>query len=115
MLLAVALAACQIEGQMSNSDPIVASPELAAVLVEFEPFLLSDDVERTDKLASTDSATLRKLAEAVEPLFDEINATLDKTGAASSLTDEEQDLESNLHSLAQAAIEARMTLEERGE
>ena len=100
---------------MSNSDRISVSDDLVAALVEFEPFLLSDDEERSNRLEASDSHTLRRLAEAVEPLFDEINATLDKTLAAAPLSEDEQELESNLHSLAQAAIEARMTLDDRGE
>jgi len=112
--LALMLLACQ-GAPTSSSAPIEVSDKLAAVLADFEPFLLADDEERSNKLASSDIATLRRLAEAVEPLFDEINATLDKTGQAASLSEDEQRLESDLHSLAQAAIEARFELDDRGE
>lgn len=100
---------------MSSASSIDVSGALAAALADFEPFLLADDEERSNKLVASDSDTLRRLAEAVEPLFDEINATLDKTGQAPSLSEEEQQLESDLHSLAQAAIEARIELDDRGE
>lgn len=100
---------------MSSAEPITVNDDLAAVLAEYRPFLLSDDDERSDHIANSESDTLRALAEAVEPLFDEINATLDKTGVAPSLTEDEQALESDLHSLAQAAMEARIELDERGE
>jgi hypothetical protein len=100
---------------MPSPQRFAVSPNLASALAEFEPYLVADDVERSNQLEASDSETLRTLAAAVEPLFDEINAILDKTGEAASLTDEEQELESNLHSLAQAAIEAGLTLEERGE
>jgi hypothetical protein len=113
--LALMLLACQTGSQMSNSEPIVVSDDLAAALAEFQPFLLADDEERSNKLRASDNDTLRGLAEAVEPLFDEINTTLDETNEASTLSGEAQDLESNLHSLAQAALEARIELDDRGE
>lgn len=100
---------------MSTSDAIKVSDTLAAALTDFRPFLLADDVERSETIAASDSETLRKLVDTVEPLFDEINATLDVTYEGPSLSDEEQDLESDLHSLAQAAEEARIELESRGE
>jgi hypothetical protein len=100
---------------MSNADPIAVSDGLASALAEFQPLLLADDEERSNKLEATDSDALRRLAEAVEPLFDEINATLDRTNAAPALSAGEQELESNLHSLAQAAMEARIELDDRGE
>lgn len=100
---------------MSDSEPITIGDDLAAALTEFQPFLLADDEERSNMIAASDSDALRKLVQSVEPLFDEINATLDKTYEAASLSAEEQDLESNLHSLAQAAEEARIELDGRGE
>ena len=80
--LALMLLACQTGGQMSSSDPIVVPDDLAAALAEFQPFLLADDEEQSVKVGASDSETLRRLAEAVEPLFDEINATLDATDEA---------------------------------
>jgi hypothetical protein len=77
--------------------------------------VLTDDAERSDKIVATDSVTLRKLADAVGPLFSEINAALDATYEKSSLSDEEQDLEADLNALAQAAEEARIELEHRGD
>lgn len=100
---------------MSSPTPIRVSDKLSAALADFQPFLLADDEERSNKLAASDSDTLRKLAEAVEPLFDEINATLGSTNEAPSLSEDEQRLESDLHSLAQAAIEARIELDDRGD
>jgi len=100
---------------VSNAEPNGVSNALASALETFRPFLLPDDDERARHLEGSDSDDLRRLAEAVEPLFDEINATLDRTSEAPSLSAEDQELESDLHALAQAGIEARMTLEERSE
>jgi hypothetical protein len=53
-------------------------PALSDALQRFEQFLLSDDGECTETVMAADRETLRPLAETVNPLFDEINAVLDR-------------------------------------
>ena len=95
---------------MTNSTGTI-SADLAAALVTFRRFLLADDFDRSREIGGADPETLEALAAAVEPLFDEINAVLDRlTGARHPLPPNEEDLEADLNSLAQAGVEARLGL-----
>jgi hypothetical protein len=95
---------------MTNPD-LGVSPALAAALETYKAFLLSDDDERERGITEGDPEVLRALADAVDPLFDEINAVLDRlTAARHPLPRDQEQLESDLNSLAQAAMEARMEL-----
>lgn len=90
------------------------SPELSQALRAFEPFLRSDDMERSTLIEASDSHALRSLTETVNPLLAEINAALDGLVAKPHpLPDDEESLEADLNSLAQAGIEARMELDNR--
>lgn len=90
------------------------SPELSAALKDYGRFLESDDFERGKVIESSDTPTLVGLADAVDPLFDEINRTLDRlVAAAHPLPENDESLEEDLNSLAQAAMEARMEADQR--
>lgn len=78
-------------------------------------FLLSDDVERETAIQRSGRDELSALADGVDPLYDEINAVLDQLGElAHPLPADQERLEDQLNSLAQAAMEARMELDSRG-
>lgn len=88
------------------------SPPLTNALSEYREFLLSDDSEREAAIEGAAPDRLRALADAVDPLFDEINAALDRlTSASHPLRSDQEQLEDELNSLAQAAMEARMQLD----
>ena len=88
------------------------SPALATALETYRAFLLSDDSERAAMVEGSSPEQLAALADAIDPLFDEINAVLDHlTGASHPLPSDQDQLETNLNSLAQAAMEARMKLD----
>lgn len=92
------------------------SAELAAALQSFRGFLVSDDVERGHEIERSDRETLTALADAVDPLFEEINAVLDRLDrTAHPLPEDQEYLEYDLNSLAQAAMEARLELDDRPE
>jgi hypothetical protein len=90
------------------------SPALVEVLVRFDRYLVSDDVERSALMAAMDAPSLDAFAQAVAPLFEEINAVLDQLDALPTLSPEQQDLVSKLNDLGQAGVEAQMDLEDRG-
>jgi hypothetical protein len=98
---------------MPNDRDRMISPALASVLSTFASFVLSDDADREDIIEASDPTTLTALVAAVDPLFGEINAVLDRfdEGPRPGSADDQQ-LESDLHSLAQAAMEARMQLDD---
>lgn len=88
------------------------SPALATALETYRAFLLSDDSDREAIVEGSSPEQLAALANAIDPLFDEINAVLDRlTGASHPLPRDQEQLESALNSLAQAAMEARMQLD----
>jgi ABC-type transporter Mla subunit MlaD len=88
------------------------TPALASALTTYRHFLVSDDSEREEAIESSDPDTLTGLADAVAPLFDEINAVLDQlTSTSHPLPPDQEQLESDLNSLAQAGMEARMKLD----
>jgi hypothetical protein len=93
------------------ADPIV-SPALRSALDTYGRFLSSDDSEREQAIESSDRETLKAFANAIDQLYEEINAVLDRLVAAHHpLPDDQEQLEYDLHSLAQAAMEARLALE----
>jgi hypothetical protein len=96
------------------SDPAL-TPGLRDALERFDRYLVSDDVERSELMAATDTESLEAFADAVGPLFDEINAVLDRLDALPTLSDEQQDLVSKLNDLGQAGVEARLDLDDRGQ
>jgi len=88
------------------------SPALASALETYREFLVSDDSDREAVIEATTPERLRGLADAINPLFDEINVVLDRLSAAlHPLPGDQEQLEYDLNSLAQAAIEARMHLD----
>jgi hypothetical protein len=89
------------------------SPALNDAIARFPRYLVSDDVDRGNEIASTDSESLRAFADAIAPLFGEINAVLDRLDALASLTDEQQDLVVLLNDIGQAGVEAQLELEGR--
>lgn len=92
------------------------SNDLASALDTFSEFLIEDDVARSVAIDNSDHERLSALAAAVDPLFEEINAVLDRLVAKDHpLPEHEEQLEYDLNSLAQAGMEARTHLEERGE
>lgn len=96
-----------------QARPIV-SPQLAAALRSFRGFLVSDDGMRSEETARSDVERLTSLIGTVQPLFPEINAVLDRlTAAPHPLPADEERMEEDLNSLAQAAIEARFELDSR--
>lgn len=90
------------------------SPELARALRTFRHFLESDDRARANQIESSERQQLSALADALEPLNDEINEVLDRLVARPHpLSEYEGGLEEDLNSLAQAGMEARMELANR--
>ena len=90
------------------------SARLRDALARYHRFLLADDLERDRVIQRADAQALTDLADTVEPLLDEIDSTLDRlTAAPHPLSDEDETLEIDLNSLAQAASEARMEAERR--
>ena len=90
------------------------SPELATALRTFSRFLESDDAKRGKEIEGSEAEELNALANAVEPLYDEINAALDLLVAKPHpLPDGEERLEEDLNALAQAGMEARIELTSR--
>ena len=71
----------------------------------------SDDVHRSDLLATASTDDLRVLSTAADPHWDAINAFLD---ANMEEIGPRQDLAIALDGFSQAAMEARIELEERG-
>ncbi len=99
-------------GMPSDID-LGLSPALAAALERFSEFLRSDDDDRARAIEDSEPAVLPTLAAAVQPLFDEINAVLDKyVRRVLPLPPAQGQLESDLNSLAQAATEARAYLDD---
>lgn len=97
-----------------DENPVAISPELAMALRTLRRHLLADDLERSDAMERSDRETLTALVEAVEPLFDEINAVLDRLLAKPHpLPSDEEELEVDLNSLGQAGAEARLELARR--
>ncbi len=97
------------------SDSLTPSPRLRAVLDGFPEFLDSDDEARSDAVSGADTGRLRDLVVAVEPLFDEINALLDRLNAAEHpVSSELETLEDALNSLGQVGMEAQFELDDRG-
>jgi phosphate uptake regulator len=85
------------------------SPQLAAALRTFSRFLESDDVARSKQIGESDVEELTTLADAVDPLYEEINEVLDRLVAKPHpVSEDEERLEEDLNSLAQAAMEARL-------
>ncbi len=98
---------------MTDSDRGI-SAALTDALTKYEAFLLSDDDERGRAISESDPDTLRALADAVDPLYDEINAVLDRFDATKHpMPADQEQLEIDLHGLAQAGTEARMELDDR--
>jgi hypothetical protein len=99
---------------MSDSDATLLSQPLRAALIEFRAFLKADDLERSQAIETADSERLAALTAAVEPLYGEINAVLDDlVGRAHPLPKDLEQLEVDLNSLAQAAMEAEQELRTR--
>jgi hypothetical protein len=99
---------------MADSAERIVSPALAAALDDFHRFVIADDAERSEVIEASDRDTLTALAESVGPLFEEINAALDRlTVAPHPLPEDQELLEYDLNSLAQAAMEARQELDGR--
>lgn len=106
-------AACP-DADGSIAETTEMTPALSAALVSFQDFLESDDAKRGDDVDGSDTDTLRALVDTVEPLFPELNAVLDRLGAMPHpIATPLEYLESDLHSLAQAAMEADLVLRER--
>jgi hypothetical protein len=96
---------------MSEPD-LSISPALARALDTYKAFALLDDGVRERALKETDPETLRAFVDEVGPLVVEIDAVLDRFDVATHpLPGEFEDREFELHSLAQACIEAKMDLE----
>jgi len=88
-------------------NAVAPSPALAAALAAYQSFLISDDQERVEAIEAADRETRVALARAVDPLYGEINALLDTlTAAPHPLPGDLEQLEDDLNSLAQAAMEA---------
>lgn len=96
---------------MADRDHDVVSEPLRQALGDFRVFLRSDDLERTEAIESADGEALSSLASAVEPLFDEVDQVLRALDARPRpLPEHLEQLEEDLNSLAQAAVEARLEL-----
>jgi hypothetical protein len=91
------------------------SPALVDVLQQYDRYLVSDDVDRSALIAAMDTPSLDAFAEAVDPLFGEINAVLDHFDSLPTLSAEQQDLVAQLNDLGQAGMEARIDLDDRGQ
>jgi hypothetical protein len=103
-----------VGGPVANSNAVMVSPPLAAALDNFRRFVIADDAERSEAIEGSDREALTALADAVDPLFEEINSVLDRlVEKAHPLPDDEDILEYELNSLAQAAMEARQELAAR--
>jgi hypothetical protein len=97
---------------MADDGTRIVSPALASALDDFRQFVIADDEERSGVIEATDPKTLTALADAIAPLFGEINAVLDRlTEAPHPLPEDQELLEYDLNSLAQAAMEARQQLD----
>jgi hypothetical protein len=99
---------------MADGAERIVSPALASALDDLRQFVIADDAERSEVIEASDRETLTALAESVGPLFGEINAVLDRLADAPHPLPEDQELlEYDLNSLAQAAMEARQELDHR--
>jgi hypothetical protein len=95
---------------------IALSAELTDALATFRSFLVSDDVDRGEVIEASTAGTLTALVAAVTPLYPEIDATLDKLVALPHpLPEDDEQLEEDLNSLAQAALEAEQELDGRSD
>ena len=72
---------------------------------------MADDVERSEQLANASTNELQELSAAAKPHWDAINAFLDEN---MSPPGSRQDLALALDSFSQAAMEARLELQNRG-
>jgi hypothetical protein len=90
-------------------DEDVDLTELPAEFHDLIPLIrewaISDDGDRDGKMQATSDAELRALADAVHPRFDAINAYLDQN--------DHLEVATYLGTLAEAAVEAGMDLENR--
>lgn len=103
-----------VTGQMDEQAGPIVSLQLAAALRSFRGFVVSDDSTRSEETARSEVELLTALIGAVQPLFPEINAVLDRLiSAPHPLRADEERLEEDLNSLAQAAMEARFELGRR--
>lgn len=99
---------------MSDTDAEILSQPLREALIDFRLFLRSDDVERGQAIESAESEALAALRTAVKPLYEEINRVLDDlVQRPHPLPDDLEQLEYDLNSLAQAAMEAEQELGSR--
>ena len=88
------------------------SPALAKALDTYKAFAVLDDGVREKALKDSDPETLRAFVDQVGPLVAEIDSVLDRFDVATHpLPGALEDREFELHSLAQACIEAKMDLE----
>lgn len=101
---------------MTDGDDQVASRPLQRALSEFQDFLRSDDLERIEAIGNADSERLAVFTAAVEALHGEINQVLDGlVERPHPLPEDLEQLEVDLNSLAQAAMEAELELTSRQE
>jgi len=97
---------------MADDSLELLSQPLRDTLEDFRGFLRSDDLERQDAIEGADDATLAALIDAVD--LDEVNQVLDDlVERPHPLSEDLEQLEGDLNSLAQAAIEARHELNSR--
>jgi hypothetical protein len=73
-------------------------------------YAVADDVERSEQLAKASTNELQELSAAAEPHWDAINAYLDEN---MNPPGPRQDMALALDSFSQAAIEARLELQDR--
>jgi hypothetical protein len=95
-----------------ESSPV--SPSVARLLAEFNEFLVADDPDRDDLIGRTDSTRLQEFTRSAVPHIGEIDAALDELASRRHpLPPDVEQLEFDLNSLAQAAIEAQLELQRR--
>jgi hypothetical protein len=104
----------ELQGVAGGGESSPASPPLAQLVTEFRMFLVADDPARADVIGRTDTRLLQEFTRSAVPRIGEIDAALDElVSRRHPLPPDLERLEHDLHSLAQAAIEAQLELQRR--
>jgi hypothetical protein len=95
----------------AEPDFTLLPDELRSLAPLIRKYAVADDVERSEQLAKASTNELQELSAAAEPHWHAINVYLDEN---MSPPGPRQDLALALDSFSQAAMEARLELQNRG-